>query len=100
MSPCALPHCKYAVNLAVARGAVNMQPFELASIWSAPPADLELQNCFFQKNVSSYKLFFELPLIEEPLDHKQVACQTLKVLFFLNPTLLAFHNMDKRDHFE
>ena len=47
MSPRALPHCKYAVNLAVARGTVNMQSFGLASIYVAPSVDLEAsKNCF------------------------------------------------------
>ena len=49
MAPWALPHCKYAVNLAVARGIVNMQSFGLASIYVAPSVDLEASKHFFKK---------------------------------------------------
>ena len=49
MAPCALPHCKYAVNVAVARGTINMQSIGLAAIYVAPSADLESENNFFQK---------------------------------------------------
>ena len=47
MAPWALPHCKYAVNMAVARGTVNMQSFGLASIYVAPSVDLEASKHFF-----------------------------------------------------
>ena len=46
MSPWALPHCKYAINLAVARGTVNMQSFGLASIYVALSVDLEAPKHF------------------------------------------------------
>ena len=48
-SPRALPHFKYAAIRAVARGTVNMQWFELATIWVAPSIDLDFENGFFQK---------------------------------------------------
>ena len=49
MAPWALPHCKYAVNLAAARGTVNMQSFGLAAISVAPAGDLEASKHFFKK---------------------------------------------------
>ena len=49
MAPCALPHCKYAVNLAVARGIVNMQSIGLAAIYAASSVDLEAFQNFFKK---------------------------------------------------
>ena len=48
MAPCALPHCKYAVNLAVARGIVNMQTIGLAAIYGVPSVDLEASKTFFR----------------------------------------------------
>ena len=43
MAPWALPPCKNAVNLAVARGIVNMQSIGLAALYGAPSGDLETQ---------------------------------------------------------
>ena len=40
MPPRALPHCKYAAVRAAARGTVNMQRFELATI-SVAPSDFQ-----------------------------------------------------------
>ena len=57
MSPCALPHCKYAVNLAVARGIVNMQSIGLAAIYAAPSVDLEASKNF-SKKLLKLKAFF------------------------------------------
>ena len=47
MAPWALPPCKNAVNLAVARGIVNMQSIGLAAIYGAPSGDLEAPKNFF-----------------------------------------------------
>ena len=49
MAPWALPHCKYAVNMAVARGIENMQSIGLAAIYAAPSVDLEASKNVFQK---------------------------------------------------
>ena len=49
MAPWALPPCKNAVNLAVARGIVNMQSIGLAAIYGVPSVDLEASKNFFQK---------------------------------------------------
>ena len=47
IAPWALPPCKNAVNLACARGIVNMQSIGLAAICGAPSGDLEApKNCF------------------------------------------------------
>ena len=58
MAPCALPHCKYAVNLAVARGIVNMQSIGLAAIYGAPSGDLEAPFFLFFKKASQLRSFF------------------------------------------
>ena len=47
MAPWALPPCKNAVNLAVARGIVNMQSIGLAALYGAPSGDLEAPKKFF-----------------------------------------------------
>ena len=49
MAPWALPPCKNAVNLAVARGIVNMQSIGLAAIYGAPSGDLEASKKQIQK---------------------------------------------------
>ena len=49
MAPWALPHCKYAVNLAVARGIVNMQSIGLAAICGAPSGELEAPKVFLKR---------------------------------------------------
>ena len=49
MAPWALPPCKNAVNLAVARGIVNMQSIGLAALYGAPSGDLEAPKNFFKK---------------------------------------------------
>ena len=46
MAPWALPPCKNAVNLAVARGIVNMQSIGLAAICGAPSGDLQAPTFF------------------------------------------------------
>ena len=53
MAPWALPPCKNAVNLAVARGIVNMQSIGLAALYGAPSGDLEAQKQFFKKSFST-----------------------------------------------
>ena len=57
LSTSALPHCKYAVNLAVARGIVNMQSIGLAATYGAPSGDLEASKQFFKK-ASQLRSFF------------------------------------------
>ena len=47
MAPWALPPCKNAVNLAVARGIVNMKSIGLAALYGAPSGDLEASKNFF-----------------------------------------------------
>ena len=54
----ALPPCKYAVDLAVARGIVNMQSIGLAAICGAPSGDLEAPKNFF-KHLLKLEPFFE-----------------------------------------
>ena len=49
MAPWALPPCKNAINLAVARGTVNMQSIGLAAIYGAPSVDLEASKKVFPK---------------------------------------------------
>ena len=49
MAPWAFPPYKNAVNLAVARGIVNMQSIGLASIYVAPSVDLEASKNIFKK---------------------------------------------------
>ena len=58
MAPWALPHCKYAVNLAVARGIVNMQSIGLAALYGAPSGDLEASKKFFKKTSQIRSIFF------------------------------------------
>ena len=53
MAPWALPPCKNAINLAVARGIVNMQSIGLAALYGAPSGDLEAPKNFFQKSFST-----------------------------------------------
>ena len=48
MAPWALPPSKNAVNLAVARGIVNMQSIGLAALCGAPSVDLEAPKNFFK----------------------------------------------------
>ena len=49
MAAWALPPCKNAVNLAVARGIVNMQSIALAAFYGAPSGDLEASKHLFKK---------------------------------------------------
>ena len=65
MAPWALPPCKNAVNLAVARGIVNMQSIGLAALYGAPSGDLEASKKIFKK-ASQLRSFFQrvLPSIE------------------------------------
>ena len=58
MAPWALPPSKNAVNLAVARGIVNMQSIGLAALYGAPSGDLEASKKFFKK-ASQLKTFLE-----------------------------------------
>ena len=66
MAPWALPPCKNAVNLAVARGIVNMQSIGLAALYGAPSGDLEASKKFFKKASQLRSFFFQrvLPSIE------------------------------------
>ena len=47
-APWALPPCKTGVNLACARGIVNMESIGLVAICGAPSGDLEAPNFFFR----------------------------------------------------
>ena len=58
MAPWALPPCKNAVNLAVARGIVNMQSIGLAALYGAPSGDLEASKKFFKKASQLRSFFF------------------------------------------
>ena len=62
MAPWALPPCKNAVNLAVARGIVNMESIGLAAIYGAPSGDprttSKLQKSFSTKPLK-LQAFFE-----------------------------------------
>ena len=49
LAPWALPPCKNAVNMAVARGIVNMQSIGLAALYGAPSGDLEAPKHFYKK---------------------------------------------------
>ena len=57
MAPWALPPCKNAVNLAVARGIVNMQSIGPAAFYGAPSGDLETPKNFY-KIASQLRDFF------------------------------------------
>ena len=56
-APWALPPCKTGVNLACARGIVNMESIGLVAICGAPSGDLEAPKQFFKK-ASQLKTFF------------------------------------------
>ena len=58
LAPWALPPCKNAVNLAVARGIVNMQSIGLAALYGAPSGDLEASKKFFKKASQLRSFFF------------------------------------------
>ena len=62
MAASALPPYKYAVNLPVARGTVNMQSIGLAALYGAPSGDLEAPNNIF-KEASQLRGIFGGPLI-------------------------------------
>ena len=49
MAPWALPPCKNAINMAVARSIGNMQSIGLAATYGAPSGDLEASKQFFKK---------------------------------------------------
>ena len=49
MAPWAFPPCKYAVNMAVARGTVNLQGFWSAAILGPPSADIDSENKLFKE---------------------------------------------------
>ena len=70
MVPWALPPCKYAVNMPVARGPANMQPIGLAALCGAPSGDLEAAKQFFKKASQLNNYFFDtfLPSSSWPQD--------------------------------
>ena len=74
MAPWALPPSKNAINMAVARGIINMQSMGLASIDGAPSDDLESENCF-SKKLLNLEIFFELvsALIDVATGHHKYA---------------------------
>ena len=53
----ALPHFKYAVNLAVTRDIVNLKSIGLAAIYAAPSVDLEAPKKVFKKRLKLETLF-------------------------------------------
>ena len=57
MAPWALPPCKNAINLPVARGPANMQSIGLAALDGSPSGDLEALKKFF-KEASQLRSFF------------------------------------------
>ena len=57
MVPWALPPCKHAINMQVARGPANMQSIGLAALDGAPSGDLEASNKLFKK-ASQLRSFF------------------------------------------
>ena len=56
-APWALPPCKTGVDLACARGIVNMESIGLVAICGAPSGDLEASNKVFKK-ASQLRSFF------------------------------------------
>ena len=70
MAPWALPPSKNAVNLAVARGIVNMQSIGLAALYGAPSGDLEASKTFSKKllNLEAFLLSAFLPSSTRPRD--------------------------------
>ena len=96
MAPWALPPCKNAVNLAVARGIVNMQSIGLAALNGAPSGDLEAPKQFFKK-ASQLKTFFGgafCPHSRWPRDPVKMQGYEL-VTLFVAP--LDFQNLCERD---
>ena len=97
MAPWALPPCKYAVNMPVARGIVNMQSIGLAALDGAPSGDLEASNKFFQE-ASQLRSFFWgsfCPQSRWPRDPAEMQGYELATLF-LAPS--DFENFCERDH--
>ena len=73
MAPWALPPSKNAVNLAVARGIVNMQSIGLAAIYGAPSGDLEVSKQFFKKTSQLKRFLFGRVL--PPLEVATAPCK-------------------------
>ena len=96
MAPWALPPCKNAVNLAVARGIVNMQSIGLAAIYGAPSGDLEASKQFFKK-ASQLRTFF----LGAFCPHSRWARHPVKMQGFELATLFVapsdFQNFCERD---
>ena len=63
-APWALPPCKTGVNLACARGIVNMESIGLVAICGAPSGDLEAPKQFFKKGVQ-LKIFLVFLALSE-----------------------------------
>ena len=57
MAPWVLPPSKNAVNLAVARGLVNMQSIGLAATYGAPSGDFEASKNFFDEAFEVTRFF-------------------------------------------
>ena len=96
MAPWALPPGKNAVNLAVARGIVNMQSIGLAAIYGAPSGDLEASKQFFKK-ASQLRTFF----LGAFCPHSRWARHPVKMQGFELATLFVapsdFQNFCERD---
>ena len=98
MAPWALPHCKYVVNLAVARGIVNMKSIGLASIYGAPSGDLESENCSFKKASQLGSFFFKAFLLssEWPRGNVKLEGFELATIFVAPFAFQSFWETDPR----
>ena len=101
MSPCALPHCKYAVNLAVARGIVHMQSFGLAAISVAPSGDLEASKHFFKTSFEVRSFFLSAFCLQSRWSRDPVKMQgfELATLFVAPSDFQDFCERDPRKRF-
>ena len=98
MAPWALAHCKYAINLAVARGIVNMKSIGLAAIYAAPSVDLEASKNFFQKafEVRSFFLSAFCPQSRWPRDPIEMQGFELATIFVAPSDFESFWETDPR----
>ena len=98
MAPWALPPCKYAVNLAVARGIVNMQSIGLAALYGAPSGDLEASKKQIQKafDVRSFFLSAFCPQSRWPRDPVKMQGFELATLFVAPSDFQNFCERDPR----
>ena len=90
--------CKYAVNLAVARGIVNMQSIGLSAIYAAPSVDLEASKNCFQKafEVRSFFLSAFCTQSRWSRDHVKMQGFELATLFVAPSDFQNFWETDPR----